>query len=244
MKKFFTSALVLLLFASCNSSEIEKLQEGNGKIITAKIENASEFSNIAGVKLVVGDVPAGRYVVLARGEWKDGGFTIELPKTVAPNQLLPFVNNNSFWPATTSFDMTTVTVSNENVKIVDVRFVGVDKDDNAVTIFVFWKIDEVDPMNIDRAILTYADSDVTISGYTMIEGPANPRPGYGNHNWFAQTLTYSIEWEKGWNIWYSSRHRSMIGSTYTMTMQRSSTPVSGLKWYAALINWPILHPVN
>jgi len=238
-KKFFTSVLVLLLFAGCNSSEIEKPQDGNDKVVNAKIENASEFSSIAGVKLVVGDVSAGRYVVLTRGEWKDGGFTIELPKTVAPNQLLPFVNNNTLWPEISNFDMTPITVSNEDVKVVNVHFVGVDKDDNAVTVFVLLEIDEADEMNFDEAIFTYVDSDVTISGYTMIEGPANPRPGHGNHNWFTQTLTYSIEWEKGWNIWYSSRYRSTIDYTSTTTMQRSSTPVSGLKWYATLINWPI-----
>jgi len=70
----------------------------DGKI-TAKVENASKYSNVVEVKLMVyerdtipttqGSVTyfSGHYVELARSDWKNGRFTIELPKKLPANYL-------------------------------------------------------------------------------------------------------------------------------------------------------------
>ena len=106
-----------------------------------------------------------RDIELARGDWKDDGFTIELPKTLDPNYLHALINNNRVY-MTIINPPSTVSISNKNVKVGNVAFWGVDKDGNVVTRFYPIEIDS--DGNGQDAYYTYVDSDVTISESTYV----------------------------------------------------------------------------
>jgi hypothetical protein len=195
----------------------------DGKI-TAKIENASKYSDVVEVKLMGYDFGDGT-PELARGDWKDDGFTIELPKTLDPNYLRALVNNDGLIINTPS----TMTISNKNVKFVIANFKGFDKDGNVFTNFYPYN-----PYNKDgkRISLIYVDSDVTISGYnkTDVIGHCDGGDMYLEVLCiWEKTTTYSIKWEKGWNVWCLSSSESI--KKRTMTEKWSTIPVSKLKWY-------------
>ena len=209
----------------------------SSKIITAKVENASEFSNVVEVKFIVEETDTNerdgitrRFVEIARSDWKDGGFTIELPKMSAPNQLFPIDYGGR--GAITINVQPTLTISNENAKVKEGYFVGVDEDGNVVACFLLRE--NVDNMDVSSAWFTYADSDVTISGYSKLEGAANPRPGYGDYNRFEFITTYSIDWKKGWNVWFFSSFRTITDNTSLTTVRHTTTHNCGLKWYGSI----------
>jgi len=226
-------SVFLFAFISC-----DKDNDIVSRTITAKVENASEYSNVVEVKLMVYDrttqevvPPFGNitlidhYIELARGIWKDGGFTIELPKTLASNHLRALIRDGS--PSVISNKQPTLVIKKENIRIGIIHFVGIDIDGNAVATFSSVKTGE----NVDtEAFYTYVDSDVTISGYTYREGAVRPADEDAP-TWFETTTTYSIKWKKGWNIWCLSTSHIITGYTAITTEQWSTTPVSNLKWY-------------
>jgi len=244
-KKIFTSVLVLLLFAGCNSSEIEKPQDGNDKVINARVENASEFSNVADVKLLANPFsPMEQFnesVEIAYAEWKNGGFIINFPKTVNSSYLYPPIHDGK-WKvrlpvATGGFrsdniyfeSLSSVTISNENVKIVNTEIWGVDE--NARWIAPFSLIRLIDEYNFTKAVFTYVDSDVTIFGSNVVINEFG-NPPFEVHN------IYSIEWKKGWNVWYLTKSRTVTNDgTPILTRKWSSIPADGLKWHGEEIRY-------
>jgi len=222
---FKFTAIVLIVAGSFSSCEEDI---SSSESIVAKVKNADEFSNVLVVKLMECDFSFfSRSVELARGDWKDGGFTIVLPKTLNLNTMEALIHSNCY-PTNTMVVQPTMTISNENAKIKNVQFVGFEKNDNAVASFTLFKADKMD---IDQAVFTYVDSDVTISGYTKVEGPANPQLGHGDYNRFEIITTYSVEWKKGWNVWFYSRYpHKIIDNTAVTTEQWTSIPVSSLQW--------------
>ena len=237
--------VALFVAAACNKpekvDENEFLYANKVESIHAKIENASQYRNVAIVKLMVYDrttnethgnvnVFTDHYVEIARGEWKSGGFTIELPKTLDPNHIRPLIGDiGGNHPTNIYFKQPTMTTSEENVKVADAYFVGIDKNGNVVATF--------SPLNMvengnTKAIFVYVDSDVTISGYIKREGHAIPAHE-GAPSWFEVTTNYSVEWEKGWNVLFLSRTHLATGFTMITTEQWASTFVSGLRWYGS-----------
>jgi hypothetical protein len=196
----------------------------DGKI-TAKVENASEFRNVVAVKFMAYDISVNRHVELARGNWKNGGFTIEPPKTLDPNFLHPLIRRDvllgGYWIPGITEIQPTLTISNENVRVDNNYFVGVDKDGKEVASFGLFMEDKDDT----HANFTYVDSDVTISGYKIEEFQIRPNRSERN------ITTYSVSWEKGWNVWCLSRCQSDTGSMFITEDQWSTTPIRGLKWY-------------
>ena len=196
--------------------------------IHAKVEYASNYSNAVGVKLMGFDRSIDKNIELARGEWKDDGFTIVLPKTLEPNYLHALINNNGL-QTTISDTPLTMTISNKNVKVGNVNFWGVNKEGNWVTYFYPFIIDE--DGYAKSAFYTYVDSDVTISGYSETEvAIARYDKDKEENIWYLykKTTTYSIEWKKGWNVWYLSSITS--SSERTVTEKWSTISVSQLKW--------------
>jgi len=231
---------ILLLFIGCNSTEDEaelevEVQQEDELYFYAQVENASQYSDIVSVIFAVphptnpcgvdyvridGEwelIPCNNNIELARGDWKDGGFSIELPKTIETDYLAPLSVPSI------------MSISNENVKFRDAGLIGIDKDGFSVGA-VFSLVKKLGEENYTRAVFRYVDSDVTISGYQKWV--------YSNN--VEQTMTYSVEWKKGWNVWYFSRNISRIdGKIATVNDQCSSTPISGLKWYGDNTNaWP------
>ncbi|MCL2436254.1 MAG: hypothetical protein FWD09_09005 [Lentimicrobiaceae bacterium] len=247
MRKNVTCVAILLILAGSFSSCQSKNEDDaggpllSGNRITAKVANASAYSNVVEVKLVVfieGDpipVVNGTYtpmlpIELSSGDWVDGGFVIELPETLAPGYLNA-IFYDCIGPFVHGHLQPTITISNKNVKVSSAYFAGVDKDGNVVATFSPVRLDK-DGNNVDEAFFTFVDSDVTISGYAKEEGHAHPAYE-GAPSWFEITTNYSVEWEKGWNVWFFSRHHAVSGHTLITTEQWSITPVSGLKWYGS-----------
>jgi len=228
MKTTKLNVLIMLLilaagFSSC--AKTDRLIEENELYV--KVENASEFSNVAEVKLMMYDASNNRWIELAQSDWKDGGFIIELPETISSNYLHALDINGFLINIATP---PTITVSNKNVKVRTPLFCGFDKDGKEVAYFRPSAIDENG--NAKDVFFTYVDSDVNISGYTKAEGHAIPAcPDCPS--WFKQTTTYSIKWKKGWNVWWTSSDYTVAGYTLIETRQWSTAPVSELKWYGS-----------
>jgi hypothetical protein len=213
--------------------------DANELRLCVKVENASEYNDVVEVKLMVfekydttkspggGSFITTHRIEVARGEWKNGGFTIELPKTLAPNHLRPFIGEVGVNNPTNILVHPTTIISNQNVRIADAYFVGVDKGGNAIAIFS--PVNMIDKYNYVETFFTFVDSDATISGYTKREGHAHPAcPDCPS--WFEQTTNYLIEWKKGWNVWNISTSHTTTGNIAITTKQWSTKSVNELRW--------------
>jgi hypothetical protein len=222
--------IVVTLFAATGCDKLYKPYEFCGKI-EAKVENASKYSNVVVVKLMIGNIE------LARGDWKNGGFTIEFPETLNPSYLHALINNNNVY-MNINEPPSTVKITNKYVKVYHAVFLGVDINGKVVDRFY--------PIEIDKngwgqdVFFTYVDSDVTISGYTERRNDVLLFTEYDEARFVGMdihpmsfgkiTTTYSIKWKIGWNVWSFSRfYPSMKNKT---TEKWSSTPASKLKWYS------------
>ena len=220
------SAILLMLagsFSACGEKEISQQPDDDGDWTFIKVADASKYSNITEVRLVaVADLPEGG-IELARFEWKDGGFTVELPDFVNPDYLKVYQN------------IIGLSVSNENVKYIAPFFVGFDKDGNYVTEFFLAKITKD---GYTHATYIYVDSDAVLSGYAEYAAYLFEKDKNGNciyslenrHLWKTNT-TFSMEWKKGWNIQYDSKSISKTKRTITELLSASTTPVCELKFY-------------
>ena len=224
MKQLFKSFILLLMLMVLVSSCEKVGDKPYEDVLYAKVENASEFSDIVEVKLMIHVGESIGWVELACGKWKGDGFKIVLPKTIAPNYLNPLILDG--WRKLYT-EESTISVSNPNVEVRDFSFLeGVDKYGNAVASFKPFEIDEGG--NVKDVYYTYVDSDVTISGYSESVFTVMPDEGYtGPYEW-KMTTTYSIEWKKGWNVWWTSS--SWYALEATVTRKYSTNSSSELNW--------------
>ena len=226
----FCVLMISVSLSSCGE-KAEKEEEGGwrftGEIIYAEVENALEYSNIVEVKLMLYVPKLGeKDIEISSGIWEDGSFAIELPKTIDQNYLdylqwffKGYINEGL---------PETVTFSNERVKSAETYLVGVDKDGNGIASF--------SPKNGDtEAIFIYADSDVTFSGYLKEGGWYIIPEGYTGPTGFEINTTLSVNWRKGWNVWFHSKTSEIDkdDNTEIITQHYSTSPVSGLKWYGS-----------
>ena len=237
MKKLFVFSLaaMCLIIVACEKQEpIEKPNEA--LYLYAKVENAEKYDNIVAVKLMMNDGVIFENVELARGDWKDGSFTIALPK-IDRKDYRRFVNQRML-PLVLIENLTTITISNKDARSGGAEFVGVDKDDNVVTRFHPFAIDENG--NMARASFGYVNSDVNISGYIEAEIFLEEYDEYLNADimWWWENLTiYSKECKEGWNVSSYSSFQSPEG---TITDKSSSIPInSSLKWYGGNSWWDL-----
>jgi hypothetical protein len=233
--------IVVALFVP-TSCDKEKLEAYVITKVEAKIENASKYSNVVAVILIAYDRVNERHVELARSDFKNGRFTIELPKMLAPNYLHTLINNDEVHMSINN-PQSTMTISNKNVNVWHAYFWGVDKDDKRVVYFYPVEID----MNGCKqdVFFTYVDSAVIISGhmerkesiFIITQHDEIRNMGTFPHpiQWHKITSTYSLKWEEGWNVWRLSR-LGQEGKTATESW--SGTPVSRLKWYGE--TWRLL----
>jgi len=227
------------VFSSCikienpsNSLDLTQKKE-NDLYHYAKIENASDYSNVVEVVLMVYDRSINRYVELERCELKDGGFTILLPKILDPNYLYTIINNSEL--QVSIIDTSTVIICNKNIKVGNASFWGVNKDGNVVTCFSPFEIDE--DGNAKNVFYTYVDSEVTISGYTERKGAilydfdADKYIDIFPVYWEKITTTYKVNWKEGWNFWNSSYFYDI--QERTVTGEWTNTNINKLKWYGS-----------
>ena len=170
---------------------------------------------------------------LACGNWNRGSFKIVLPEAEPPICLFPLVHGDWYLPYSLGWGPTTVieekptiTISNKNVKVADGVFVGFDKNGYITCRFICARKNTIILDENTTAVFTYADSDVTISGYD------SSKTVYPDGDSYQRTTTYSIEWKKGWNVWYRSCYTTESKGTRVTTEEWLTTPkIRGLNWF-------------
>ena len=218
----------VVLFAATGCYKHENPSE-YGLYLYAKVENAAKYSNVVAVKLTMRNRVLFEDVELARGDWKDGGFTILLPK-IDRNRYREFIHFR-FLPLTIIENLLTITTSNKDARIGIAEFWGVDKDDKVVT--RFRPVNMYEDNNTSITYVGYVNSDVNISGYIDVDEIVIIREWdeYLNadilYTWKNYTI-YSYELKEGWNFLCWSNFNSLPGEK---TETVSTISISKLKWY-------------
>ena len=228
--------VILLLLAGCTSDEVQQ----NCMIVcdcNCDDENDSVYNNAAFVKIKMHNFNTDREDELTRGECKNGALTTEFPKTLDSNYLYELINSNWF-PTNIINAPSTMTISNNNVKVGHAIFEVVTNEDNVATHIYPFKIDE--NCNAESVFYTYVDADVTISGFFKREVVICEYDISKNVDiWYKwqQTTTYSIEWKKGWNVWCLSISESRKERIITEQWKNSSA--GELKWCRSEELWKL-----
>ena len=223
-----TLCVIVLIFfttTSCNKSDGDELCFciNIDENVCGKVENASKFSNVVGVNLIWYGSD-NKYSVIAHGDRKDDGFTITLPEILDPIYFNTLELEGRRINTTTS---STMTVSNLNVKgSTFSMFCGVNKEGNEVISFMPTAIEK--DGTVKNIFFTYVDADVIISGYVVNVATVIPLPNYKGPDELTITAIFSIEWKKGWNIWWFSDTKPTKEGA--VTRKYSTNPISKLKW--------------
>jgi len=238
-----TTLLCLIGFATACENKITDAKDNNELYsstvtkIEAKVENAEKYSEVVAVKLMGYAFNTDNMLEIATGVWADGGFIIELPKTVSSNNL--FSLNDRFNHPQTFYNLAELPISNKNVRVVNADFWGVDKDGNLITRFFPFEIDA--NWGTKGMFYTYVDSDVTISGYQNRFGFV----GIEYEHWIWLGIdrmlmppgniitSYSIYWKKGWNLWQISRYGSGDAELSFLNEKWETGLSNNLKWYGS-----------
>lgn len=231
--------IVVTLFAATGCEMIGELNDVESNVVTkieVKVENASKYSNIVSVKLMVFALSIGDYIELARGDWKGDGFTIVLPETVEQNYLQVSEYNRGLLEPIDNSSLTMI-ISNRDVKAGTAHFYGVDKDGNFVTSFYPLKINESGAA--DESFFSYVNSNITISGHDETEAVQDFEVNGIRYIALVKTsTTYSIDLKKGWNVWWLSNVR--CEQDFTITNKWSTTHIDKQKWYSFEDKWELL----
>ena len=183
--------------------------DDDGFKIIGKFDDISQFSDVKKVKAITsyGEVDGKKEYVVAEADFKNDGFTINLPATLDAKYLIPIEE---------LIGTSTITISNKSANVS--TFVTGIGGFNSVNeqIFVFGNAKE-DDNTMSAMSWIYADGDVSISGNFT-------RPGHWDTN-----FTYSLNLTKGWNVAYvTEREDDDEEATYYVI---TSSTVSGLKWF-------------
>ena len=207
--------LTAAIFYSCKKDDDNGGDNGNASKITAtNVINSSSI--IAVVKAELSSY-YGSYV-LAEAQYKNNGFTLELPTTVSDNYLTPL----------TEEDMQGVTVSDKTVCGVSLSqfFLAYDKGGNKIGELAYASAKPFgDEANMTFAVWLYVDKNLTVKGQNyVLEETSNSK------------TIINVDWnlKKGWNIIYESieSHNNSTGQDiYTVTFTSRKPSGTILKWY-------------
>jgi len=215
--KFFAAIIAAsIVFSGCDKDKDDDSGGNTASQIIAKVENASKYSDVIKVKLTAWDYTAGKDDVLVTVDFKNGGFTLDLPETLAAKYLASF--EATFYRD--EDEVNQLNISNKNAKMTLAEIEGFDADDESVTYFVYGKEDN---NSSTVAYYIYSDSDVDISG--TIKTTDDEYDWEDNEN-------YSLNLKKGWNVIYLIEYDSTYKDGKEISNASiTSSPVSGLKWY-------------
>jgi len=226
MKRFFVNQLVIAalvvaaVFTSCGrDNDGDECVEGETGVVTqiiAKVENAAEYNLIDMVALRA-QISLNQREVLAVADFKNGGFTLQLPETVDEKYLRPISDR---WGEG-------ITISNTSAKIFSNAYISGYKDDalnrSYNTLECIKEIETSNSVSLYLKEYWYVDSDVNVSG-THTET---------FQQFITSNSTVSLVLKKGWNVVYikyiQSDPRSMGFVTEYKTELRN-TAICGLKW--------------
>jgi len=204
MKRFIFSAAVLftaLSFTGCDKDKEKPVPTPDGFIINAQVKNGANFNAL------VDEVRAMSYgdedvFVLAKAPYQNGGFKITLPGKVDEKLLFPMDDDAPEG----------ITISDRNVKICTAESFEAYKNgehfDDLIQVAI-----NLSTFSMVQRMYMYADRNVTITGVAQEE---------------EMTMTYDIDFKKGWNAAYISI------SFMTGTMTFTTTPPATLpEWWFA-----------
>ena len=212
---------VSAVITSCNKDD-----EGVGGSITritARVENANDFVNVTTVRLLGWNTVTRKFDALAEADFRNNGFALNLPETVA-EEYLENVDDTEIYTTLTDFDffkLPGIKISNNNAKLLtNVEINGYNS--AGVRITFFHNYLENEGANSYTNSFTgywYVDSDVNIS--------ASQKETYDEYE---ETRNISLVLKKGWNVVYYSQNIRF--KERKMKNEITSTPVKGLKWEA------------
>jgi len=191
----FITALLVGALASCGEKENE-MPTSSVSVINAKILYDNDYDDmISVVKLLVNserihDPDNRKYiwqgVEVARGDYRNGGFTINLPENV--DNLKPF--DLELPPK--------AKISKKNVLYANSIFIAYDKDDEQVGYFYYIHFLQCEETIVESALF-YFDRDFTITGSgTEDDG---------------SLWSFACNFKNGWNILYGINSRTSDGNS-------------------------------
>lgn len=193
-----------VLLVSCHKDNDNNDTTSVVTSINATVENGTVYNlTIDSVKAIIGNSEA-EYMVVAKGKYKTGGFSIDLPETV-DRKYLKLTNDPD--------GIVTINVNNPSAKTCYINVIKAYKSGIPVGEFRYaiYPTTTNSSTRSDVAYI-YADSDVKLTG-----SPVCP-----SCNMIA--TNYNLSLKKGWNIAYSTQH-----NTEPVTV--TNIAPSGLKWY-------------
>ena len=211
MKKYNLYLIAAIVFvsaaiASCNKDKDDGdngLSTSTVTTIDATVEGGDALNDLIDEVRLVGSF--GERAVLATAKFSNGGFKIDLPKTL-PSNVLESIEGRL---------QDGVNVSNKNVKWTRTDMRAYDKDDNLIGRLYYSKSDENTWVYVD---FIYSDGDCNITGNVLDEKGIIP-------------VTYSVSLKKGWNQMFNITN----GLFNDEQEQISTTTIqSGLKWVFGL----------
>ena len=199
MKKFCFIACICagIVFTGCKKDSIE-----TSSVSSIVAKNVDKKVDLDKVKVVI-DYDA----VVAEGNFKNNGFTINLPENVSNNYLEDI-----------SYEMPKgIKVSDASAKIGFIEIEGY-KSDEYVDDFAYGKIMlDGKKFSIVVGLYVYVDKNVKITGsYTEEDG-------------VTLNTTFSVSLKKGWNNMFVT-FSGQEGSN-TMTAKWTTSDPGGLEWY-------------
>lgn len=218
---FLAVGITATMFYSCKNED-NGVENGKAPTITAtNVLSTSSNVAISNVKAEISwDSNDNSNYTIAQAQFKNNGFTLQLPATIAAQYLTPAFD-------TSSDDLTGITISDKNFQGNSPVFSAYDNNDNELGSLDYAYTDpNGDGTSGVVAAWIYADRDVTIKG---------------EQNYDYDTVDYNLTLKKGWNITYNSMTYSNNQSTgiETYTYSLSSQKPSGvtLQWYFSSVNY-------
>ncbi|MDR0231624.1 MAG: hypothetical protein LBI82_05835 [Dysgonamonadaceae bacterium] len=221
---FLVLGLSTAVFYSCNKNDDDDDNggsSGNASRITAtNVINGS--TQITTVKAFADWYGYGwREDVIAQAQYKNNGFTLELPETLSAKYLEEIDEIEEF------------SVSDKNAKIYlfeDIR--GYDKFENEIGYFYLGEENDDSShytYSSHYACWMYADGDVTIVGeYKYIDEYYNYK--YDDYEYDDYTNRRDLRLKKGWNVVYESYIQNYKNGRYVRTFTLTSQKPSGVNY--------------
>ena len=216
---FFALLSMCIIFSGCDKDDDKGGGANTVNQITVKIENASDFSNVAKVKLQVWFQENGSYQIhdIAEADFINGGFTLKLPETLNAKYLEVF--NEEDMPET-------VVVSNKSAKSFSFGSIyGFNSAGDQIVRFRYEnRTESTNTESYAGAQWMYVDSDVNVTGTESGDWKGEENEGVYN-------VTFALTLKKGWNVYYETYTGTRQGNKYTENNAFRSNPApSGLKW--------------
>jgi len=211
MKRVFNVLLLAMIilpwgFISCDKEDKDPIEDSVVYTITAAVENGNDYK-IDAVKAFTGTDEIINFETgeIASSDYKNGGFTLSLPKTIE-NQYLELLFEEDEIPDA-------IKISDVNTKFCYLLIVAYQSGTKAGE-FEYKYLSADETVEI-RAFYMYIDRDCSIKGsYTEIDEDETYR-------------TYNVSLKKGWNIMYVYSRWTESG----LRSEATSSVQSGLKWY-------------